>query len=430
MTVTSRRAALAPGPLLDRLFACVLYAAIVLTPTFVEWGGRDTFRVPKELVFRGAAILLGALFAAGLVLGAIRLPQRAELREKLWLLVSAVAVWTTLSGLGAENRRLVPGALTWLAATIVFFVAAYRTAGRSRSLIFLAAAAIPCVVNAVMLLLQVAGIWNPFAPAGMPLRTRALYVALLGNPDDVGGVLVISVVLTVALAVVTRNVLSIAAAAIVLAATLASQTMTALAAVAVAVTLLLLLATRRRIVVVIAVALLGLSMLAYPPVRARMADTLKMGRAGDVNAMLSNRLTVFGAAWRMFVDHPLLGVGPGNFGYAYYDYKIVAEELYPSLASSEARVTNYGEAHSDHLEILAETGIPGYALFLAALILVARVSLQPATDDREQRLARLMALPLAAGLFVSALAHFPLQLTASTALYLYLAAACLAWGRS
>jgi putative inorganic carbon (hco3(-)) transporter len=65
------------------------------------------------------------------------------------------------------------------------------------------------------------------------------------------------------------------------------------------------------------------------------------------------------AAWRVFLDHPVLGVGPGHFA-AYYsnDY---------SNRLGLVEQTHYYRAHNLYLETLAETGIVGFACFVSIL---------------------------------------------------------------
>ena len=98
---------------------------------------------------------------------------------------------------------------------------------------------------------------------------------------------------------------------------------------------------------------------------------------------------------------------------------------------------NFGEVHNDHLQVASETGLPGYALFLAALVLVASATWRPRTvpaekeDDRSRAtFVRLLALPLAVSMFILALAQFPLELVAPTHAYLWAAAAIVAWRES
>lgn len=58
------------------------------------------------------------------------------------------------------------------------------------------------------------------------------------------------------------------------------------------------------------------------------------------------------AAWKMFLDYPFIGVGPGNYYYKCREY----EPVYA------------GRAHSMYLEIMAEEGVIGIFLFLAILV--------------------------------------------------------------
>src|SRR5260370_33575524 len=60
------------------------------------------------------------------------------------------------------------------------------------------------------------------------------------------------------------------------------------------------------------------------PLRERATNVARWVRSGDYNTVFTDRFTPFVAAWSMFVDHPLTGVGPGAFPWQYYDYKIRA----------------------------------------------------------------------------------------------------------
>lgn len=81
--------------------------------------------------------------------------------------------------------------------------------------------------------------------------------------------------------------------------------------------------------------------------------------AGGAN---TERLLLWQNAWRMFLDHPLVGVGPGNFKDIHLGRYITAE-------SKE----KLGHAHNNFLHILAENGIIGFAGFIVMFfcILVA-----------------------------------------------------------
>ncbi|MEO8035437.1 MAG: O-antigen ligase family protein, partial [Acidobacteriota bacterium] len=371
----------------------ICYGAVIGVPIVIQMGASDGFRLPKELAVRGAAIFLSGLLTIALIRGDLRLPTSSEIRRPVWLTCGAILLWSVVCGLAAENRRVVPPALAWIGIWLLLFAVAYYVARIDRSNALLVVATIPAIVNAVMLLLQASHVWNPFAAAAIA-HDRTSYIALLGNPDDVGGVLVPAAVLTVVLALTTRSWLASLGAVIVIGAVIASQTITAIVALFGSMLLLAMLATRRRFLVVSVLLLCGLASLAYPPLRSRASAIVQQGRGGDFNAMLSNRITVFAAAAQMFAHHPVTGVGPGNFSWAYYDYKIVAETKSAAVGNLLVSTMNYGTAHNDHLQILAETGLPGYVLFLAALALVARVSFQSPSGVVRRDVARLMGLPL------------------------------------
>ncbi|MCL5935058.1 MAG: O-antigen ligase family protein [Firmicutes bacterium] len=63
------------------------------------------------------------------------------------------------------------------------------------------------------------------------------------------------------------------------------------------------------------------------------------------------------AAWNMFKDNPVIGVGTGNYGIFYNKYR---SEGTPELAHNV-------KTHNDYLNILSETGIIGFAVFAAII---------------------------------------------------------------
>jgi hypothetical protein len=73
------------------------------------------------------------------------------------------------------------------------------------------------------------------------------------------------------------------------------------------------------------------------------------------------------AAWGMVNEHPLTGVGPGNYTLAYEGQGAFGAEPYSLDPWYESR----GHAHNYYLHITAESGIVGgmaYLLLLAVLV--------------------------------------------------------------
>jgi len=71
---------------------------------------------------------------------------------------------------------------------------------------------------------------------------------------------------------------------------------------------------------------------------------------GEDRATARIRLEIWQAGWQMFVDHPVTGVGPGNFHNLVCVYN-------PKLAENYA-------AHNNFVGVLAEGGLPGLVLYV------------------------------------------------------------------
>jgi O-antigen ligase len=122
------------------------------------------------------------------------------------------------------------------------------------------------------------------------------------------------------------------------------------------------------------------------------------------------RTIAWGIAADMLADHPLTGVGPGNFTIHFPEY------LRPPRGSavrdlSSLSSDNWIHPHNDLLEVAAEQGLPGLvalaAVFLLALVAIRRVLCgSPTVAD-----ARLATASLAAiiGLLVFSCLDFPLD---------------------
>ena len=78
------------------------------------------------------------------------------------------------------------------------------------------------------------------------------------------------------------------------------------------------------------------------------------------NFAVVERMAHWQAGWYMLLDHPLLGVGAGNYAAAYPDYSLPG---WPEAL---------GHAHNYYLNMAAETGLPGAAALVLLLIVVFR----------------------------------------------------------
>jgi probable O-glycosylation ligase (exosortase A-associated) len=114
---------------------------------------------------------------------------------------------------------------------------------------------------------------------------------------------------------------------------------------------LLVLRSRQRVRLSIVGAVLAVAVipaLAGPQIRARF---LTLERT-DVDATANQRRDAWKAAWKIALDYPVFGVGIRNADLFSYQYG----------ADMEGRTI-----HNNYLQIAADNGFPGLALFLAAL---------------------------------------------------------------
>jgi putative inorganic carbon (HCO3(-)) transporter len=98
------------------------------------------------------------------------------------------------------------------------------------------------------------------------------------------------------------------------------------------------------------------------------------------DASVDKRRQLLGVGLRMFADHPLLGVGVGNFGSYYQTYANLVGMTGPDFTVMGVR--QY--PHNLYLEIAVETGLVGLGLFASAMA-VAMVGLY---RSRRELLAR------------------------------------------
>jgi O-antigen ligase len=409
----------------DQAILTLVLAGAFAMPLVFRRDPSGMFRLAKTILLRSEAILIVAVTLAAILLGA-SLP-RLKWRETWLLLPIGVLAIVAMITMTSTNRELSSSALaSALATAIIFFatVAAARTGGWKLVVAPLAAA----VMNALLLIVEETNLWMPFGvQAGIKHHLQCN--ALIGNPNELGGYLGIATLAAIAL--LDRRFRSIAIVAILGIALLVSQTLTAIVAFGVAAVSMMALSSWkhaiRAVVIGAATALLLVTLIA--PFRLRATHLVAWARAGNYNEVMTERFTPFVAAWTMFADHPLTGVGPGAFAWQYYDHKIRAEQRYPSLRNVYNRGVNYGEVHNDHLQALAEGGVIGYGALVALIAALGWQSFTIPRDaiDSRQRLARQLALPLAIFFAVFSFAQFPMETTVVRSLLVHFAALCVGW---
>jgi putative inorganic carbon (HCO3(-)) transporter len=117
----------------------------------------------------------------------------------------------------------------------------------------------------------------------------------------------------------------------------------------------------RRATVLVMIASLLLAAAIAVPLSTEMGFSRSQG-AGDQNAedmSREGRLALWGAAGLIFLDHPVLGAGYGNFKFLFHNYVPGVEDNI--------------DAHNLYLQFLSETGIVGFAVFFYLITAFARM---------------------------------------------------------
>lgn len=406
----------------------IVVATVVATAFAMVPGSLDVFRTPKDVVFLTLSLVLLAVGATGALLSDDLGRILLRLRTPVVFLAAVAAAWTAV----AAAASLRPGVSLWKPLTVVcfavFFAAALLTA-RGRNLTAIMIVLIPAAINAIVAALQSTHIWAPWVvDPRIPERVRT--TGLIGNPNDLGTYLVLPALAALAAGIAwPRQKWLYAFTAVLMIGIASAQSVTPLMGAVAGLFLMAMTSNTRRLRIYGMGAVLALIIVAaiHPASRARFQRLYENASSGQLPEMTSFRVVPAATALRMFLDRPLVGVGPGTFSALYMTYKERTDQAFPQWV----RLGNesFAQAHNDHAQVLAETGLPGYLIFLAALALLASITLRRRGDvsDPRARFARTFALPAAAAFAVLALAQFPLQLTAPMVPAIYLAALCFAW---
>jgi putative inorganic carbon (hco3(-)) transporter len=131
--------------------------------------------------------------------------------------------------------------------------------------------------------------------------------------------------------------------------------------------------------VLVCALLFGVGVVTVPFFTYRMSSMTAVTQYGGAAATAESRpvdsssllrMTVMRAAFRVFADHPFLGVGPGQFP-RFYSMPYSDD---PAIKLRDIPPAAY-RAHSLYLELAAETGIIGLAVFLAVAATLLRALL-------------------------------------------------------
>ncbi len=403
-----------PAPLhaVERLAELAAWLLVLAVPMAWDVAAASPFRGPKTALALAAWITLAGIFAAA---------SRPSAWRDPWMLPWAGVLAAGAVSAAASAQPLRAAASLVGVVLACFGVMALRLLPEARRVRLRALVVIAGVVQAVLVLAF-------RTPALRPASFRALedatgrfaIVGTIGNPGDVAMFLALPALLAAALAVEAprRRALWACAALFMAAVTVSTATVTVVAALGVGLALLFAARLPRRLRRAALAALLvgGVVAVTVGPLAQRLDTAVTQLRAGDWLWFGSGRAVSFAAALAMVAARPLTGVGFGLYGAE--SFRFQSEDALATRGRILDLVTGFGEAHSDPLQFLAETGILGVLLLLAGCWLAFR---------RGARLGGVLpaVLPLAVTALLVAAAQFPLHLTAVAAQWLVLGALAL-----
>ena len=152
---------------------------------------------------------------------------------------------------------------------------------------------------------------------------------------------------------------------------------------------------RGRILLAILLAAVCLVALAPPSYWKEVRSIETAGEKGDTGEA---RIYLWKMGWRMFLDHPIFGVGTGNFGAHTPEYENVER------SEVEGQHSWGRAAHSLYFTLIPEQGLVGIVIFLALLIWIfhtggrLRGEGRKAPNDPDAVAAGLLAAGLTSGI--------------------------------
>ena len=406
----------------------LLAAGLLIIPTLYS-SGMEAFRLPKELAFRAEAI---ALLAAAVFWATAARRRTLSLRRPEFVLAGVIVLWAGVTTLFSTNRVLSVDSFMTVVAAAVIFIATCLAAQTTRSIVAVDLLMVGACANAAVVITQELKIWSPFTTE---IGGHYGSVGFLGNTNDVGTFLAAPALAALVLAMLAtgaRRWIYAAICALLVGGLAASATRAAVGALVVGLVVFAVRHSRRALLACAAIigVLVVLTLIPSTSLGMRARDFVDAASTRNYERLYSERLLPILTCVDMTRDHPLLGVGPGGFRYHFMAYRIALHGRYPE-EWTRGFPGNWGAAHNDHLQVAAESGLPGYALFLAAIAVTAGLGVSRSRGGGaatlEASFARSLRLPLAALIFILCLAQFPLEVAGPRLILLTLAALCITW---
>lgn len=334
----------------------------LLVQVIILPGGTSAFRLPKQAVAIAGIMAVVALSASiRLRAGTLTLPRGPLFPVLLALpiLQAASAMWA-----GDPRRAASTAAVTatWIAAAL--WLASITDRDRRRVAWL---TAIGTAVSAVVLLLQAVGL--PLLVVGRSAESRFRMSGLAGNPADfaTSAVLLLPILL-VTVGFARRGWWRWTVIGLLVLATALSQTLTGYIALGLLALVWLLQGKSPRLWAAAAgCAILVVALAFGTGFGRRVQHQLKLITSGDWYSVLSARGDGWSAAAEMARDHPVAGVGAGQYTRVFYPHRLAWLERQGTVGRRGESATHFQWAHSDPLQLVGELGIAG-AVWMAVLL--------------------------------------------------------------
>jgi len=346
---------------------------------------------PGDVIGYSTNLLVELFVFVGAAFWALHLALTRRIVWPSLPLAIIVGVFTLLSAISAFRAPNLQASIVtlvdWLACTVLFFLIVQLCSDRRGAAVFIHLLIASATVVALYGLFQYVYSLDVIAqqleekpvealrqigqpPDALPdmlarVKDKRVF-STFANPNSLAGFLLMSLAVTAGALIdsIRRSAASIAAAVGLLMALLWQAaglvltfskggfvTLAVMAAAFVALTVLPAIMRRHRAIVIAGAIVLALAAgVAGAVVISRVAAHGFGEESTGAEGSLRVRLGYWIAAGRMIIDHPLQGVGLGNFGDFYSQYKL-------------AEAGEVQRAHNNYLQVAAEMGIPGLIAF-------------------------------------------------------------------
>lgn len=404
-------------PAARRLVAWSAAAAVAGSAWLVDPFAEASFDAPK----RDVVLVAAALGALGLAWDT-SVPDWRRWSRGARVIAASLALlvaWLLVATIASPHADVAWPALRRSALFLLLIpIGASRVFDGRGGRVLFGVFALACVSNALISLLQFAGLELPFEVAQIGGRFKT--GALLGNEGYVSLACALLGAAGAAIAACAsrrrERVLGIAVLAVAIGAIAANRQATSAAALLFAAAVVVAVRCRAQRIVAILFATLALVAVSavVPPLRAATWERVPLGVEG-YQRLTTYRLGAWVAALDMVAAKPWTGYGPGTFGAEQQVHRFDVE------VATRARFVHplgatFVYAHEDYLQLAAEAGCPALLFALVGIAAMLRGLLRLARGPADTERAVLLGL-LVTGV-VAALAWFPMQIPLTAAVLL------------